>query len=85
MVYDTIKKNAENLVVASKEMGLEINADKTNMSQDQIRGRSKNIKIDNSSFERVSGFGGLVVSMLATGTRVRGFKPRPKTSDFSGI
>jgi hypothetical protein len=31
-----------------------------------------------------SGFGGLVVSMLASGTQVRGFKPWPKPSDFSG-
>jgi hypothetical protein len=29
-------------------------------------------------------FGGLVVSMLASGTRVRGFKPLPKSLDFSG-
>jgi hypothetical protein len=31
-----------------------------------------------------SGFGGLVVSMLASGTRVRGFDLRPKSLDFSG-
>jgi hypothetical protein len=30
------------------------------------------------------GFGGLVVSMLAPGTQVRGFKPPAKLSDFSG-
>ena len=37
----TIQKNAEALVVASKEIGLEVNADKTNymvMSQDQNAG-----------------------------------------------
>jgi hypothetical protein len=33
----------------------------------------------------IEGFGGLVVSILATGTRVRGFKPGPKPLDFSGI
>jgi hypothetical protein len=32
----------------------------------------------------VGGFGGLVVSMLASGTQVRGFKPGQKPSDFSG-
>ena len=52
----TIKKNTEALVVASKETGLEVNVDKTEymvMSRDQNAGRSHNIKIDSSSFERV--------------------------------
>ena len=54
-----LKKNAEASVVSSKEIGLEVNADKTKylvMSQDQIAGRSHSIKIDNSSFERVEEF-----------------------------
>jgi len=54
----TIKKNAETLVVASKESGLEVNADKTKymvMSWDQNAGRH-DTKIDNSSFERVEEF-----------------------------
>jgi hypothetical protein len=41
--------------VASKEIGLEVNADKTKymvMSRDQNAGRSHSMKIDNSSFER---------------------------------
>jgi len=52
----TVKKNAEALVVASKEIGLEGNADKTKymvMSQDQNSRRSRSITIDNSSVERV--------------------------------
>ena len=51
-----IKENAEALILASKEIGLEINADKTKymvMSRDQNAGRSHNKKIDNSSFESV--------------------------------
>jgi hypothetical protein len=32
-----------------------------------------------------SGFGGLAVSMPASGTQVRGFKPGRKPSDFSGV
>jgi hypothetical protein len=55
----TIKKNAEALVVASQEIGLEVNADKTKnmvISRHQDVGRSHNIKIDNSSFERVEEF-----------------------------
>jgi hypothetical protein len=42
--------------VASKEIGLEVNADKTKymvMSRDQNAGQSHSMKIDNSSIERV--------------------------------
>jgi len=47
----TVKKNTESLVVASKEIGLEVNADKTKymvMSRDQNTGRSHDMKTDNS-------------------------------------
>jgi len=50
----TVKENAEALVVATKETGLEVNADKTKymvMSRDQDAGRSHSIKSSNSSFE----------------------------------
>ena len=53
---DTIKKNTEALVVASKEIGLEVNADKTKyvvMFRDQNAGHSHNIETDNTSIERV--------------------------------
>jgi sorting nexin-29 len=52
-------KNAENLVIASKEIGLEVNAEKTEymvMSRNQNAGHNYNIKIDNISFERVEEF-----------------------------
>ena len=55
----TTKKNTEALVVDSKEIGLEVNADKTKymvMSRDQNAGRSHDIKIDNSCCERVEQF-----------------------------
>jgi hypothetical protein len=51
-----VKENAEALVVAAKEIGLEVNADKTKymvMSRDQNAGRTHSMKNDNSSFERV--------------------------------
>ena len=54
--YVLQKKIAEALVVASKETGLEANADKTNymvMFQGKNAGQSHRTKIDNSSFERV--------------------------------
>jgi hypothetical protein len=47
-VYTT-KKNTENIVVASKESGIEVNADKTKYkvrSRDQNAGRSHSMKND---------------------------------------
>jgi hypothetical protein len=55
----TIKENIGVLAVDSKELGLEVNADKTKymvMSRDQNASRNHSIKTDNSSFERVGDF-----------------------------
>jgi len=55
----TIKENAEALVVASKEIVLGVNADKSKymvISRDQNAGQSHSMKLDNSSFERVEEF-----------------------------
>jgi hypothetical protein len=55
----TVKKNAEALVVASKENGLEVDADKTKyiaMSRDQNAGRSHKRNIDSKSLGRVERF-----------------------------
>jgi hypothetical protein len=56
----------EALVVASKENGLEVNADKTTymvMSRDQDTGRSYSKQTDNISFERVEEFKYLVTNL----------------------
>jgi hypothetical protein len=50
-----IKKNTEALVVASKKIGLEVNAEKTKymvVSQDQNVGQNHSIKIDDKFCER---------------------------------
>ena len=55
----TIKENAEALIVASKEIGLEVNAVKTKylvMSREQSAGRNRNMIINNRSFESVEVF-----------------------------
>jgi hypothetical protein len=55
----TVQKNAEALVAATKENGLEVNVHKTKymvMSRDQNAGRSLCIKTDNSSFDKVEKF-----------------------------
>ena len=53
------KENGKALVVAAKETGLEVNADKTKYmvtSRDQNAGRTHSMKSDSSSFERVDEF-----------------------------
>ena len=55
----TLKENAEALVAATREIGLEVSADKTKymvMSRDQNAGRIHSVRIDNSTFERVEDF-----------------------------
>jgi len=55
----TLKENAETLLVTTKEIGIEVNADKTKYivkSRDRNAGRGHSVKIDNSSIERVGQF-----------------------------
>ena len=54
-----LKENEEASKVASKEIGIEINADKTKymfMSRVRNAGRSHNMKIENRPFERMEEF-----------------------------
>jgi hypothetical protein len=54
-----IRKNTETLVIDSKEIGLEVNPEKTKytvMSRDQKAGQNGNIQIGNKSFETVEQF-----------------------------
>jgi len=54
-----LKENAEALVAATRENGLEVSADKTKymvMSRYQNTGRINSVRIDNSTFERVEEF-----------------------------
>jgi len=81
-----IKKNAEALVVASKETGLEVNADKTKymvMYQDQNAGRSYNIQIDSSSFERVEEFKYLGTTLRDQNSIQEEIKSRGKSGNYS--
>jgi hypothetical protein len=59
LLYVVIRKNTEALLIASKEIGLEVNAEKTKyivMSRDQIAGQNGYIQIGNKSFETVEQF-----------------------------
>jgi site-specific DNA-adenine methylase len=54
---DTIKKNTETLIDASKEVGLEENTEKTKymlLSRHQNAGQNHDIKIANRCFENVA-------------------------------
>jgi hypothetical protein len=55
----TINKNTETLLDASKEVGLEVNVEKTKymlVSPDQNAGQNRDIRIGNRSLENVSQF-----------------------------
>jgi hypothetical protein len=55
----TIKQSTEALLIASKEIGLEVNAEKTKymvMSRDQIAGQNGYIQLSNKPFETVEQF-----------------------------
>jgi hypothetical protein len=58
-LMDTIKKSTETLIDDSKEVGLELNVEKTKymlLSRHQSVGQNRDIKIANRSFENVSQF-----------------------------
>ena len=62
----SVKENAESLLVATKENGLEVNARKTKymtVSRDQNAGRIHSMRMDNSSIERVEEFKYLVTTL----------------------
>jgi len=55
----TLKENAEALIAATREIGLEVSADKTKymaMSRDQNAGRIHSVRTENNTFERVKEF-----------------------------
>ena len=55
----TLKENVEALVTATREIGLQVSADKSKymvMSRDQNAGWIQSVRIDNTTFERVEEF-----------------------------
>jgi len=56
---NTLKEKVEALVAATRQIGLEVSADKTKymvMSRDQNAGRIHSVRINNITFERVEEF-----------------------------
>jgi L-lysine 2,3-aminomutase len=59
IIYDTIKINTQTLIDASKEVGLEVNTEKTKymlLSRHQNSGQNHDIEIANRSSENVAHF-----------------------------
>ena len=72
-----LKKNAESLVADTREIGLEVNADKTKymvMSRDQNAGRIQSVRIDNNTFDRVEDFKYLGTSLTNQNSIAEEFK-----------
>ena len=75
----TVKENAEALVAATREIGLEVSGDKTKymvMSPDQNAGRIQSMRTNNSTFERVEEFKYLGTTLANKNSIVEDFKSR---------
>jgi len=79
-----LKENAEALVTAAREIGLEISADKTKymvMSGDQNAGRNHSVRINNSTFERVEEFKYLGTTLTHRNSIAEEIKSRLKSGN----
>ena len=80
----TIKKNTKALVVANKEMGLEVNAGKTKymvMSQDENAGQNHNMRIDSMPHERVEQLKYLGATLINQNSMQEEIKRRSKSGN----
>jgi len=80
----TLKENAEASVAATREIGLEVSADKTKymvMSRDQNAGQNHNVRIDNCIFERVEWFKYLGTSLTNQNSIAEEIKSRLRSGN----
>jgi len=80
----TLKENAEALVAATRETGLEVSADKAKylvMSRDQNAGRIHSVRIDNSTFERVEDLKYLGTTLTNQNSIVKVIKSRLRSGN----
>jgi hypothetical protein len=83
----TVRENAEALIVATKEIGLEVNTGKTkymDMSRDRNAGRGHGVKIDNRSTERVEKFKYLGATLTDQNSIQEEIKSRLKLGSLPG-
>ena len=86
METPTVKEKADSLTVASKEIGLDVNADKTKymvMSRDQNAGQSHSMKTDNRYFEMVEEFKYLGTTLTNQNSVQEEIKSRLKSQNAS--
>jgi len=79
-----LKENAEDLVAATREIGLELSADKTKymvMSRDQNAGRIHGVRIDNSTYERVEEFNYLGTTLTNQNSIVEEIKSKLRSGN----
>ena len=72
------------LVAATREIGLEVSADRTKymvMSRDQKAGRIHSVRIDNSTFKRVEGFKYFGISLTNQNSIAEEIKSRLSTGN----
>jgi len=80
----TPQENAETLVAATGEIGLEVNADKTKymvMSRDRNPGRIHSVRIDNSTFDRAEDFKYLGTNLTNQNSIAEEIKSRLKSGN----
>ena len=80
----TLKENAEAIVAATREIGLEVSADKTKcmvMSREKNAGRIHSVRIDNSTFERVEEFGYLGTTLTNQNSIAEEIKSRSRSGN----
>ena len=79
----TLKENADALVAATRELGLEVSADETkymDMSRDQNAGRIQR-RMDNSTFERVEEFKYLGTTLTSQNSIAEEIKSRLRSGN----
>jgi arabinogalactan endo-1,4-beta-galactosidase len=84
----TVRENAEAIVVATTEIGLEVNVDKIKymvMSRDRNAGRDDSVKIDNSSIKNVEEFKYLGTTLTDQNSIQEEIKSRLKLGNASII
>ena len=82
----TLKENAEVLVAATREIGLEVSAGKTKymvMCRDQNAGRNHSVMIDNSTFESVKEFKYLGMTLTNQNFNLEEIKSRLRSGNAS--
>ena len=84
LIYTLYIPLSEALVAATREIGLEVSADKTKymvVSRDQNAGRNHSVRIDDNTFERVDEFKYLGTTLTNQNSIQEGIKSRLRSGN----